>query len=335
MPPDGYPISLHAHGTGGDFRSHLNKGWAAVLANKCIASMGIDQIFHGNRPGAPTDPEKVELLFFNFQNAHAARSNARQSALDEVQRARLFTETHATIPASLSHTGEAIRFDEKRLTFFGHSQGGLNGPLYLAVDDSALGGVLSGSGALISIALLEKTRPEPSVADLVRTVFLGLLTEEFEELDLFHPTLSLAQSLIDVSDPVHYARLVVTEPRPGFAAKTIYMSEGIGPDGVGDSYAPPHGIEAHAIAMGLPLMLPGQHPIAELAFGGPEPVAIAHPGLAGNLAGGAATGILTQWAPPEGRDGHFVIFDVPDATWQAAETVRRLSAAPPGAVPAP
>ena len=111
MPEAGYPIVMYAHGTGGDYQSYVNDGTARALAERCIASMGVDQIFHGTRRGAPDNPEDVSLLFFNFQNVIAARTNARQSALDEVQRARLFTETHATVPAEVSVTGTEIRFE--------------------------------------------------------------------------------------------------------------------------------------------------------------------------------------------------------------------------------
>ncbi|MBI4701980.1 MAG: hypothetical protein HY744_12650 [Deltaproteobacteria bacterium] len=333
VPPDGYPIVLVAHGTGGDYRSHLD--FAGTLANRCICSMGVDQIFHGERPGAPDDPVQVALLFFNFQNVIAARTNGRQSALDEVQRARLFTETKAVIPASVSATGKPIGFDGSRVLFFGHSQGGLNGPLYLALDDSARGGVLSGSGSVIGLALLEKTKPEPSIPDLVKNVLLGLPPENYDEFDLYHPAIALAQWLIDPLDAVNYARLTVREPLEGLAPKSIYMTEGIGPDGVGDSYAPPKGTEAQAIAMGLPLQIPPQHPIVELAWGGPGQVQVPPEGLCGNLAEGQASGVLAQFAPAPGEDGHFVVYDVPEARAQAAEFLRALADDPKGCVPAP
>jgi len=333
MPDDGYPIALYAHGTGGSYLSH--RGFAAALADQCIASMGVDQIFHGERPGAPDDPMQIGLIFFNFQNLVAARTNGQQSAIDEVQRARLFTETGAVIPAEVSSTGEEIRFDGDKLLFVGHSQGGLNGPLYLAVDDSARGGVLSGSGSVIGIALLEKTEPPPSIPDLVKRVLLGLLPDEQDEVDLFHPMIGLAQWAVDPMDAVNYARLSVQEPLPGLTPKSIYMTEGIGPDGVGDHYAPPRGTEAQAIAMGLPLQLPSQYPIEQLQWGGPEPVQVPPEGLSGNLAEGAASGVLAQWAPPEGEDGHFVLFDVPEAEAQAAGFLRELADDPVGEVPAP
>jgi hypothetical protein len=333
MPAEGYPIVLYAHGTGGDFRSYVNEDYAATMALYCVAMMGVDQIFHGTRPGAPALPEDVLLLFFNFENPIAARTNGQQSAIDEIQRARLFTESMVEIPAEVSHTGAPIRFDPTKVMFFGHSQGGLNGPLYLALDDSARGGVLSGSGAIIGLALLEKTAPEPSIATLVPTVFLGLLPEEREELDLFHPAIMLAQSITDSIDPINYARHTVREPLDGMSPKSILMTEGIGADGIGDHYTPTRGIEAQAVAMGLPLLLPAQVLIPQLGWGAEPAVAVPAEGLRGNLAGGEASGALVQWAPPPGSDGHFVVFDVSAARIQVSNFLVRLAEDPVGAVP--
>lgn len=337
MPVAGYPIVLYAHGTGGDFESYLNDGTAYEAVKRCFAMMGVDQIFHGTRPGAPPDGDegKIQLLFFNFQNPIAARTNGRQSAIDEVQRARLFTERKITVPSTVTPDQVEVRFDPSKVMYFGHSQGGLNGPLYLAADDSARGGVLSGSGALLIIALLEKTEPQPSVAGLVKTIFLQLKPEEEEELDELHPTLSLAQTIVDAVDPIHYARNIIREPRMGFASKSIYMTEGINPDGVGDSYAPPHGIEAHGVALGLPLMEPFQRAIVEAAWGGLGTVVIPAEGLTGNLANGNASGVIAQWAVPPDSDGHFVVFDVKAAKFQAANFLRNLADDPKGRVPPP
>src|SRR5262249_1353807 len=149
--------------------------------------------------------------------------------IDEVQRARLFTESHLVVPASVSTTGADILFDATKLMFFGHSQGGLNGPLFTAIDPTARGGVVSGSGALSEVALLDKTQPVPSVADLARDL-LGFDASNAAELDIFHPCMSLFQSIIDVVDPIHYGRLQALEPRAGFAPKSVYMTEGIKPD---------------------------------------------------------------------------------------------------------
>jgi len=333
MPQAGYPIVLYAHGTGGNYKSFLGAGdEGAALAAHCIATMGIDQIFHGDRPGA--DAGSPEILFFNVQNPVAARANGPQSAIDVVQQARLFKETKLVIPAAISVTGSEIRFDPDRMAFMGHSQGGLNGSIFLGIDDQTRGGMLSGSGSLISIALLEKTKPV-DVAGLVKTVFLGLLGDEVNELNLLHPAMSLAQTIVDPTDPIHYVPLIALRPRSGFSPKSALMTEGVNADGSGDSYAPPHGIEVGAVALGLPPQNPVIHPIAELDWSDLEPVTIPAEGLSGNLAGGAASGVLAQWKAADASDGHYVIYDIPAAMKQSAGFLENLMADPKGRVPPP
>jgi hypothetical protein len=334
MPQNGYPIVLYAHGTGGDWRSYVQDGTGDAMARHCMATMGVDQIFQGTRPGStPGQTEtQIGITFYNFNNPVAARTNGRQSALDEVQRARLFTSSHMVVPSNISVTATDVLFDASQMMFFGHSQGGLNGPLFTAIDPTARGGVFSGSGAQIAIGLLDKTQPQ-AIGDTIRTLLQ--LNNSMEDLDVFHPCMSLFQDIIDVEDPLHYARLQATEARMGFEPKSIYMTEGINPNGTGDNYAPPPGIEAHALAMGLPLQLPDQHDIPQLAWGGPTPITVPTAGLSGNLAGGKASGILAQWAVPNGTDGHFVVFDVPAAQEQAAQFLENLSQKPKGLVPPP
>lgn len=339
LPPGGYPVVLYAHGTGGDYRSFVGDGTARALARDCLASMGIDQVLHGTRPGAPPEDDpnhdsKIELYFFNFENPIAARSHNRQAAVDVVQQARLFTESKVKVPAAVSKTGADIAFDGSRVLFFGHSQGGLNGPLFLAASDLARGGVLSGAGSIFGIALLNKTKP----VDIPAAVrFLAKLGGEdaSKELDLFHPIITLAQSVIDVADPINYGGHIIREPRPGFAPKSIYQTEGIAPDGTGDTYAPPKGIETLGIAIGLPRLAPGVREIEEAKWAGLSDVTLPAEGLRGNLAGGRATGVLAQFAPPAGRDGHFVVFNVAAAQTQAARFCQALAEDPVGRVTAP
>lgn len=342
MPASGYPIVLYAHGTGGYFEDIVVEGnsFGALLAQHCMASMGINQIFSGARPGSPglTDPNysgDEDLLFFNVNNFLAARTNGRQGAVDVVQQARLFVDSHVTVPASVSTTGATVAFDASKVVFLGHSEGGLNGPLFLAGDKQALGGVLSGSGAMITVALLEKTSPAASnVSGAVRVLLELTSASAAKELNLFHPALNFAQAVVDATDPVNYARYIIQQPRPGFPPKSILQTEGVNPDGTGDTYAPPLGIEIHSIALGLPRELPGEHPIAQAAWGGPGDVTVPASGLTGNLAGGKACGVLGQFAPAPMDDGHFVAFDVPAAHAQVGQFCQNLAASPPGKVPA-
>lgn len=321
MPTKGYPLVLYAHGTGGDYQSFDRDGTGAALADQCVASMGIDQIFHGERPGAPpaSDPSrdsKIAFLFFNVDNIMAARTNGRQAAIDEVARVALAASGGLNVPASVSKSGADIAFDPARLGFFGHSQGGLNGPLFLAVDDRAKGGVMSGSGSEICYSLLAKTKPEPSVAGLVVAI-LAVQSGNEAEINELHPILSFVQMLVDPVDPVHYYPALARKPFEGHVAKSILMTEGVNPDGTGDSYAPPRTIEAGAIAARFPILQPVVRDIPELTgVAGVAPIAAP---VSGNAADGKATVALAQFSPPATSDGHFVVFDVPAARTMAAK----------------
>src|SRR5262249_18366729 len=158
------------------------------------------------------------------------------------------------------------------------SQGGQNGPLFLAADAQARGGVLSGASVSVPITLTEKTKPTPSVAAAFRTL-LGLThPEDAAELTLAHPVLSFAQLPVHPTDPLNYAGYQLVHPRAGVPAKSVLLTEGVSPDGSGDSYAPPHGIEVAAVAAGLPRIAPGTHAVVEATL---ADVAVPEGGIAG------------------------------------------------------
>ncbi|MEA2750311.1 MAG: hypothetical protein QOI41_4454 [Myxococcales bacterium] len=339
VPAAGYPIVLYAHGTGGDYRSYIGDGTAQALTSRCLAAMGVDQIFHGARPGAPAmnDPQRettIELLFFNLDNILAARTSNRQSAVDVVQQARLFTASHAKVPAAISSTGQDIAFDSSKVMFFGHSQGGLNGPLFLAGSDLARGAVLSGAGSDLALSLLEKTKPVDVAAAFRILVGLGD-AEAATELNIFHPVMTLVQTIIDPADPLEYGGFISRNPRGSTAPKSVFQTEGVAADGSGDSYAPPHTIETLSVAIGLPRQAPGTHAVVEAAWAGLADVAVAQGGITANIGDGRASGVLAQFVPSGGNDGHFVVFDDPKARAQAATFLVNLAADPKGRVPAP
>lgn len=329
MPASGYPIVLFAHGTGGDYRSMLGASHEAeALGKDCVATLSIDQLFHGER--ADPSGTSPELLFFNLQNPISSRANGPQSAIDFVQLARLVPSL--VVPASVSRSASDIHFDAAKIMLYGHSQGGINGPMVLAESASPRGAVFSGCAGLFAMSLLEKTQPI-DVGALVKTVLLGLFADETAEVDRFHPAMSLAQTIIDPSDPLNYARAIVREPRAGNAPKSVLMTEGVLPDGTGDHYAPPHGIEAMAVSIGLPPQAPQVHPVAELAIANLTPLDVPATGVSGDLANGRASGVLSQWLLAAGEEGHFVTYTQPRAMAQAAQFLANLAKDAQGRVP--
>jgi hypothetical protein len=305
MPEGGYPIAIYAHGTGGDYQSFIRDRTAESLAAQGVAVLGFDQIFHGERAAPGTSAESA---FFNFTNPSAGRTNNRQAALDLVQSGRFVRSFTFPLAGSDGGVTRTVRFDPNRVMFFGHSQGGLNGPLWLAADDGASAAVLSGAGGSIAIALLEKTQPV-NIPALV-TSALGLSMGEFVTL---HPIVSLLQMLVDPSDPVNYGRYIIREPRPTMHAAHVYQTQGFI-----DHYAPPAGIAALALSIGLPLTLPLVHPEPSAALEGSGILAVLP--LRGDLGSpmNPITGSWMQFESEVGRDGHFVVFDIPGARLRAA-----------------
>jgi predicted esterase len=296
MPDTGWPIVLYAHGTGGNYLSFINDGTADRLAVAGLAAISIDQVLHGTRAPPSTNPD---LAFFNFENPLAGRDNVRQGALDDFQLLRLAVK--------LSLDGNV--FDPNKIYFFGHSQGGLTGPPFLAAEPRVSGAVLSGAGALLYIALLEKTMPVDVAA--LAAVFIG-----DDPLDNFDPVLNMLQMFIEGGDPANYGPLLIRRPLAGVTAKNIYQSEGFV-----DHFAPPHGIEAFAVSMGLSQVMNAAYtPVPGLALRGnatlTAPVMNNEDGV---------TGVLLQYKQQGNSDGHFVVFDVPAAQRQSVQFLSTLA----------
>jgi pimeloyl-ACP methyl ester carboxylesterase len=321
MPPEGYPIVLYSHGTGGDYQSFASDGTADRLARVGYAVMGIDQIHHGARN--PTDASP-ELLFFNVQNPEAVRFNTLESAVDIVTQARFAGGLE--LPADvLTRDDVPVHFDADRVFFFGHSQGGLVAPLYLAIDDGVRGGVISAGGALLGYALLEKT--EPVSIPLIFQAALGIGSDagafEREGMNIYHPVISVLQGWIEPSEPANYAGMIFDHPRAGFAPKSILQTEGLM-----DVYTPPHSIEALVVAMRNQQVAPIARDIPTLALLG---IAPAGDTVTMNVAGGLATAGLLQF--PD--NGHFAVFMNETAQSRIAGFFESLRAGGPGVIPPP
>lgn len=296
MPAEGYPIVLYAHGTGGDYRSYARNGVGAMLAEQGIAVMGVDQIHHGERWPGGGDPS---LVVFNVINPRSLRDNARQSALDVVQQARLIDGL--TVPTTVTGRAAPVTFDTSKIYFYGHSQGGVNGPLFLAIDDQAQGGVLSGAGAVFVIAVVDKTEPV-DISDIISLALglpgVGMDPFVREHMVYEHPLLALLTAWVDVADTASYAHLISTSPRAGFSPKSVLQIEG-----TSDPFTPPPTHEALALAGRFPQVSPFLARIPDHQAHGLASVTAP---VTGNGAGGLHTVGLVQY-----DGGHFVSTDPP------------------------
>jgi predicted esterase len=304
-PASGWPIVIYAHGTGGDYHSFINDGTATRLAAQGLATISMDQVLNAVRDPA----NNPDFDFFNVQNPQAARCNTNQGGADDFSLLRLaqgidFVDGAAT-----------VTFDPDKIYFFGHSQGGLTGPPFLAAEPLVKGAVLSGAGAVLYLSMLTKTKPV-DIASIVATAIRDPAVDEND------PILAVLQMWIEQSDPANYGPHLVRHPLDNpdgggaMAPKNIYQSEGFI-----DTYAPPPTIEAFATSIGGNQVMPTQATIEGLTTLRNRPVMTAP--LTDNLDG--VTVVLLQYQQAGTDDGHFVVFDVPAAQQQSSQFLGTLA----------
>ena len=322
MPAAGWPVVIFAHGTGGSFRSHMNDSTAGVLSKSPtpFAVLGIDQVEHGPRRG--TSSESPNNLFFNFSNPKAARGNPLQGAADQLSLLRL---AGALDVSAAQSGGDAIKLDPASIAFFGHSQGSTEGSLAMPFADGVRAVVLSGNGASLKFALLNKTQPV-NIAGGLPLVLQDPSLAGTGATPEMHPVLSLLQQWIDPADPLHFARAITRNPQAGHDPKNVFQTYGLG-----DSYAPPITLREYAMAGQLDVVA------ADASATSPDDIPLTKAqasGVSGNvtLTTKKYTLGVREYGPPAKDDGHFVAFDVPSAN---ADVVRFLSASVSSTDPPP
>ena len=290
-PAGGWPILIYSHGTGGDFESVLD-AVALDLGARGIAAIGFDQVLHGPRDPSGSPPE---LSFFNVINMVAGRDNVLQGGVDGLVMLRFVRSL--VVPLRETPDSVPVRIDGQQVLFMGHSQGGITGAPFVAVAKGLKGALFSGTSGLLRITILEREDLEFAILpgierykDLVER-FLGI--EGQEELDMFHPVLTLVQTFIEPADTLSYApyfhRLREEEQRV-----PVLILEGFS-----DHASPAMGIEALAVAAGADLVEPVARRVYGLELLGREPVS---PPVQANWDG--VTAGLSQYP----QQGHFAFF---------------------------
>lgn len=295
MPEAGWPVVLYSHGTGGDYEScrsvvgELNASGHAVLC--------IDQPLHGPR-GPDLDDNGLVLYSFNFINPSSGRSSFRQAAADTLVLSRMLAARAFDLPAEGTRAGMGLRLDPERITFFGHSHGGLSGALALAVDARIRGAVISGAAGVLVETILRRKDPA-DIAALVRSL-LGIAEAD---LDSFHPAMTLVQTLVDATDPINYAPLWL-RPVGDVPPKHIFVTEG-----TEDDASPSVGTDALGAAGGLPLIGPNAKESAAHTLRGLATVDAPVAGNAAATGGATRTAAMRQWQ----HGNHFVAFQDAEA----------------------
>ncbi len=320
QPPGGWPIALYAHGTGGDHTTFIYDGTAGILANNGIACIGIDQPLHGDRVSPPLPPDQLDLDSFNFFNPDEGRTNFRQSAADSFVLTRLIKQGGLFITAGISPTGSPITFDAGDVVFVGHSQGGLTGTLYAAFEPDIRGAVLSGDGGDLSLTVIYRKDPI-NIQQAIEELFGIPFTEP---ITTFHPLVGLIQTLAEVTDPVNYGPYLIRPYGGAGTPKSVVLTEGLL-----DLYTPPVTTEALAVASGVPLMAPVDHPVEGFTLIG---LPTFTPPVSGDVTapdGTKVTAGLLQFP----YDDHFAIFTDTTAQYDYAGFLQSLAYSATAVIP--
>lgn len=300
MPETGWPVVLYGHGTGGDHQS-CKSAVADPILKEGLAMICIDLPLHGARGDPSWD---TNLLSFNFLNPRAGRTNFRQAAIDTMSLAQMVVGGLFDIPAGTVVYDEDIVIDPDNIHYFGHSHGGLSGAINLGIEPLLRSAVLSGAGGVLTETILRRT-------DLMNfaVLFASLMNVQDDELDGFHPSLTVVQMMVDATDPINYAPYWL-HPGPGGTPKHVFVTEGTEDEAT-------HYVTTNAMAAaaGLPLIEPVAIESLAHHLRGLPTFAVPAAKTVTNETGHQLTGAIRQW---EGGD-HWVAFDHPQAraNWTA------------------
>jgi hypothetical protein len=185
---------------------------------------------------------------------------------------------------------------------------------------------LSGAGGNLGIALLLKTQP----IDIRGTVEDLLGITGTNELDIYHPVMTLVQTFVESADPLNYAGALIYHPPAGQSPKQILMTEGLG-----DTYTPNGSAEALAVALGVNPAQPLLEPVEGLSYLARQPLPPPVTGNAMVSAGATVTAVLAQYPAVAGQEGHYVVYWNPTARKQYGEFLRTVGQTGMGTFVAP
>jgi hypothetical protein len=261
-PAGGWPILLWMDGTGAFANSEFIPELGGGILPYLVASVA--PLYGGDRavPGAVP-----ELLFFNYLNPVAGRTNQLQQAADMLYLRRIVDGV--VLSAAETGTGGPVDSNDDVVVIIGHSQGALTVPHVLAVDPAFDGGFISAGGGGLYQTIVHRGD--------IRSLIDGLLGTQPGELDMFHPVVHALQTLAEVGDAANYA-------------KRVDHAHVVSVGGTKDGCSPLEVVQVLGTALGLDVGNPLVHPM----FGSArfEPNITAFP-VHGNLADGR-TGVTIQ-----------------------------------------
>ncbi len=296
-PPQGWPVVIYQHGTGGSYRGFCNSDSALEVANRLgavgLVGLGIDQPLHGTRLG---DGQYSDLNNFNILNPDSGTTNFRQGAVDVIYLARTLARQPWTFTTP---EGVEVTTDPDNVLFLGHSQGGITGAIaapFIGQDVEST--VLSAAGGVLAVTIVVRD----DVLDFAELVHSILQFEEDEEVIEFHPVLGLIQTAVEVTDPVNYGPYWFSQPGDwaGHTPAQILLTSGTADEATDYRTA-----VALAASARLPVLAPMASSADAIAMRGIEAHSAPLLDNATTFANTTITAGFSQWT-----DGtHWVIFE--------------------------
>ncbi len=218
-PAGGYPVVIHGHGLSNHRGSML--GVANELARAGFAMIGIDDVLHGARSGAPDAinnypgpyegpdgiPDTFDFpvpFFAAFTDFSAMQDNFRQTVLDQSSLVRLIQSSRLDLsPLASAGVVEVPRLDSTRIYWSGGSLGGIIGAMTIAVEPEIDAAALQVPGASFVQLISTGSAELAPLVGAVSSATLGLQGDE--AIDEFHPVALLLAAVTEAGDPIAYA----------------------------------------------------------------------------------------------------------------------------------
>jgi hypothetical protein len=321
MPPDGYPLVLYFHGSGGVSTEVVNRGKSGAPAGQGPSHLLAGHGFATAGSAHPLNPERLpgasDIEYLNFDNLAAFRDTFRQGVIEQ----RLLIEALAKleIPSSVVSAcalppppggAPAYRLDLEPLLAMGQSMGGMYTNLIGAVEPRIAAVVPTGAGGFWSSFIVE-TKLVGNLGAFA-AILLGLhVTTRLEHV---HPVLHLLQTGWEPAEPMVYMPRLAQTPLPEHPVRSVYQ-----PVGEDDSYFPTQLFDAIALAY-------GHQQAGEIVWPSMQE-SLAIDGLAGlvgypvkhNLvsrSGVPFTGVVVQYAGDGSFDPHHIFAELDSVKYQ-------------------
>jgi hypothetical protein len=183
------PVLVWSDGTGASQLGHVSDDIIQIALSQGFAVVNFVPQFHDKRKQTASTDEETST--FNYLNPASGRTVFRQQAVETVYLTRVIREalsTQAGVPV----------LDTAHMVYGGHSQGAIVGAIVAGITDEFRAYSLNGIGSYLSSVIVYRK----DYLDIELTIRRLLKVDR--ELDMYHPTLQLAQLGVEPVDPQNY-----------------------------------------------------------------------------------------------------------------------------------